>query len=175
MAYPYPHETDVSYSYWKNKMTIILSPNFTAGRKLKIKAIVLHITGSASSSAINTFLNPASQASAHYLVKEDGEVVQMVKESDRAWHAGRVVSPTWKGIINGISPNDYTIGIETALVTGKTLPPWKQWIAVRRLIKDIKTRYPDVELVHHNEIIATKECPGWYITRFYMNLLTPFI
>lgn len=154
-------------------MITVLSPNFTKGRQYVVRAIVLHITGGSSSSAINTFLNPVSGVSAHYVVRENGMVVKMVEEKDQAWHAGRVLDPKWKNIIQGVNPNQYTIGIETALNT-KTLPPWAQWIAVRRLIKDIHTRYPGIELVHHNEIIATKECPSWYITRFYMNLLTPF-
>ena len=31
----------------------------------------------------------SSEVSSHYLVHEDGSVVQMVRESDRAWHAGK--------------------------------------------------------------------------------------
>ena len=155
-------------------MTTILSPNFTPGRKYAIRAVTLHITGGTSGSAINTFLNPASKASAHYVVKEDGEVVMMVREEDQAWHAGAVIRPTWKNIIPGANPNQYTIGIEVALKDGKTVPPWKQWIGVRKLLNDIVARYPYIETVHHNEIIATKECPGIWITRFYMTLLKPF-
>jgi N-acetylmuramoyl-L-alanine amidase len=38
--------------------------------------------------------NPASQVSSHYVVDEDGLVVQLVDESRRAWHAGR---GSWAG------------------------------------------------------------------------------
>ncbi len=34
------------------------------------------------------------EVSSHYLVHEDGRIVQMVRESDRAWHAGK---SSWRG------------------------------------------------------------------------------
>lgn len=49
--------------------------------------IVIHITGTDSFNAVkNRFMN--GNASAHYLVKDDGTLVQFVKDKDRAWHAG---------------------------------------------------------------------------------------
>ena len=51
--------------------------------------IILHYTGMPDDrGAINHLCNPASQVSAHYVVLQDGYVVQLVAEARRAWHAG---------------------------------------------------------------------------------------
>ncbi|HWH42704.1 MAG TPA: papain-like cysteine protease family protein [Usitatibacter sp.] len=65
------------------------SPAFTAGRSGQaVDRIVIHITDApTTSSTVNTFTAPAAQASAHYLVGQDGEVVQFVAEANTAWHA----------------------------------------------------------------------------------------
>ena len=58
------------------------------------------------------FLNPASGVSAHYIVGKEGEVVQCVREADRAFHAG-------PSLFRGRSRvNDFSIGIE--LVNAQT-------------------------------------------------------
>ena len=69
---------------------IQLSPNVEARLNgAKPRLIVLHYTGMASGrSAVDWLCNPASKVSCHYLVDEDGTIVQMVDESQRAWHAG---------------------------------------------------------------------------------------
>jgi N-acetyl-anhydromuramyl-L-alanine amidase AmpD len=54
-----------------------------------INRIVIHITdgGPKINGTIGWFKNPAAKVSAHYVVGQDGEVVQMVKHNDVAWHA----------------------------------------------------------------------------------------
>ena len=66
------------------------SPNFGTRYSGKtIDSIVLHYTGMADGPGAEDWLtNPEARVSSHYLVHEDGEVVQMVREVDRAWHAG---------------------------------------------------------------------------------------
>lgn len=69
--------------------------------------IVLHYTGMRESeAALERLRDPEAKVSCHYLVFENGRIVQMVPEDKRAWHAG--VS-SWQGRedINGCS-----IGIE---------------------------------------------------------------
>lgn len=68
---------------------VVPSPAFTAGRSnTAIDRIVIHITDApTTSSTVNTFSAPGAQASAHYLVGQDGEIVQFVSETDTAWHA----------------------------------------------------------------------------------------
>jgi N-acetyl-anhydromuramyl-L-alanine amidase AmpD len=53
-----------------------------------IRKIVIHVTESGAGSAISWFKNPRAQASAHYVVGQDGSIVQMVRDSDIAWQAG---------------------------------------------------------------------------------------
>src|SRR5262249_49616084 len=61
-----------------------------------ITQIVIHATDGSFTSALNWFRNPRAQSSAHYLVRSsDGAIVQLVGESDIAWHAGnRAVNAT---------------------------------------------------------------------------------
>ena len=85
-----------------------VSPNF--GPRAGVSRpdmIVLHYTGMKTGAAAEAWLcTPESQVSSHYLVHEDGRVVQMVRESDRAWHAGR---SSWHGVTD---VNSHSIGIE---------------------------------------------------------------
>jgi N-acetyl-anhydromuramyl-L-alanine amidase AmpD len=55
-----------------------------------INRIVIHITDGAKNigGTISWFQDPKAKVSAHYIVGQDGEVVQMVKHTDVAWHAG---------------------------------------------------------------------------------------
>jgi N-acetylmuramoyl-L-alanine amidase len=84
------------------------SPNFGERRDdARPSLIVLHYTGMATGEAAEDWLCIAqSEVSSHYLVHEDGRVVQMVAEENRAWHAGRSF---WKGI-NDV--NSASVGIE---------------------------------------------------------------
>lgn len=85
-----------------------VSPNF--GQRIdgrRPDMIVLHYTGMESAQAAEEWLcNPASEVSCHYLVHEDGRIVQLVREADRAWHAGK---SSWRGITD---INSCSIGIE---------------------------------------------------------------
>jgi N-acetyl-anhydromuramyl-L-alanine amidase AmpD len=54
-----------------------------------IRYIVIHVTQGSYASAIDWFQNPRSRVSAHYVIRSsDGEVTQLVREQDIAWHAG---------------------------------------------------------------------------------------
>ncbi|MFL5357862.1 N-acetylmuramoyl-L-alanine amidase [Archangium sp.] len=75
----------------RNSLSIIpmASPNFDYRRHRTLLAIVLHGTGSNDGFEVLARLrNPASRASAHYLVDRDGQIYQLVADKDRAWHAG---------------------------------------------------------------------------------------
>ncbi len=86
----------------------LASPNHDArSRGAVVDTLVLHYTGMRDpESALARLTDPAAKVSAHYVVDEDGEVLRLVPEERRAWHAG--VS-FWRGHadINGRS-----IGIE---------------------------------------------------------------
>ena len=82
------------------------SPNFDE-RDQPVSIAVLHYTGMEdAASAIARLRDPEARVSCHYLVAEDGQVLRMVAEDKRAWHAGLSY---WRGVhgVNGAS-----IGIE---------------------------------------------------------------
>ncbi|MBA1139020.1 N-acetylmuramoyl-L-alanine amidase [Mesorhizobium neociceri] len=85
-----------------------VSPNFGQRRvTLRPDMIVLHYTGMATGAAAEAWLcDSASEVSSHYLVHEDGRIIQMVRESDRAWHAG---ASSWFGRTD---INSCSVGIE---------------------------------------------------------------
>ncbi|QHF93265.1 nucleoside transporter [Streptomyces sp. NHF165] len=62
--------------------------NFSAGRAEKLDKIVIHVTQGSYAGSISWFQNPEAQVSAHYVVRSsDGEVTQMVRDADTAYHA----------------------------------------------------------------------------------------
>ena len=82
------------------------SPNFNA-RPCLPDTLVLHYTGmKTGSEAVARLCDPDAQVSSHYVVTEDGQVLRLVAEERRAWHAGR---SHWRGR-SGL--NDHSIGIE---------------------------------------------------------------
>ncbi|NUW43758.1 N-acetylmuramoyl-L-alanine amidase [Nonomuraea rhodomycinica] len=55
----------------------------------KIDRIIIHVTQGSYAGSISWFQNPAAKVSAHYVVRSsDGQITQMVREKNRAWHAG---------------------------------------------------------------------------------------
>jgi len=87
-----------------------------------IDRIVIHITDSGAniSSPINWFKNPAAKVSAHYVIGQDGTIVQMVAHNDVAWHAG--------------SANGTSIGIEHVANTRGLNPTAAQMCASAALV-----------------------------------------
>ena len=62
--------------------------NFRPASRTSASRVVIHITdGSTTSGTVSWFKDPRAGVSAHYVVGRDGEVVQMVKHSDVAFHA----------------------------------------------------------------------------------------
>jgi N-acetyl-anhydromuramyl-L-alanine amidase AmpD len=53
-----------------------------------IDRVVIHVTQGSFASAVKAFRNPDHQAAAHYIVRRNGEVTQMIRELDVAFHAG---------------------------------------------------------------------------------------
>ena len=66
------------------------SPNFDERPGLaRPDMIVLHYTGMQfAHEALERLRDVKARVSSHYLVFENGSVVQMVQEANRAWHAG---------------------------------------------------------------------------------------
>jgi N-acetyl-anhydromuramyl-L-alanine amidase AmpD len=64
------------------------SPNRSSRHGAAIDCVVLHTTEGAANGAVAWLQDPASKASAHYLIAADGRIYQLVDESEEAWHAG---------------------------------------------------------------------------------------
>lgn len=136
------------------------SPNFDE-REAPVSILVLHYTGMKSGAeAIDWLANPASKVSCHYLLAEDGQIVRMVDESKRAWHAGRSY---WRGLT---ALNNHSIGIEIVNPGhewGYVPFPEAQIDALIPLCAEIVKRYGITRgnIVGHSDIApARKEDPG---------------
>ncbi|MEE1928597.1 peptidoglycan-binding protein [Streptomyces sp. TRM 70351] len=69
--------------------------NYSAGRAAAIRQIVVHVTQGSYAGAISWFQDPASNVSAHYVIRShDGEVTQTVRDRDTAYHARSANSST---------------------------------------------------------------------------------
>ena len=91
------------------KISLNYSPNFNVIKRSKknIKFIIIHYTGMHNElSALKKLCNVKSKVSAHYFIKKDGSILNLVPPLYVAWHAGK---SSWKGLK---SLNRYSIGIE---------------------------------------------------------------
>lgn len=139
-----------------------VSPNFGPRRDgMAPDCIILHYTGMETGQAAEAWLCTAeSEVSSHYLVHEDGRIVQMVRESDRAWHAGR---GSWKGRSD---VNSFSVGIEIVNpgpLAGFPDFPDVQIEAVALLCRDICARLsipPERVLAHSDVAPGRKIDPG---------------
>jgi N-acetylmuramoyl-L-alanine amidase len=137
-----------------------LSPNCDA-RQLPVSMVVLHYTGMPTAAeAEERMCDAACKVSAHYMIDEAGEVVRLVPEAKRAWHAGRSY---WRGITD---VNSASIGVE--LVNpghewGYRPFPEGQMAALLPLLARIVDRYgiEPADVVGHSDVApARKEDPG---------------
>jgi hypothetical protein len=61
--------------------------NYSPGRSSAINLVVIHVTQGSYAGTVSWFQNPASGVSAHYVVRSsDGEITQMVRDGDTAYH-----------------------------------------------------------------------------------------
>lgn len=138
--------------------TFDASNNFDAR---KAQLIVLHHTNMASfAQALETLKtrNPHGRVSAHYLIAATGEIVQLVAEDQRAWHAG--VS-RWAGRSD---LNSASIGIELDNDGFSPFPP-AQIAALMQLLEDICARsgIERRQIWGHSDIApARKDDPNKY-------------
>ncbi|WP_279477542.1 N-acetylmuramoyl-L-alanine amidase [Aureimonas sp. SK2] len=123
--------------------------------------LLLHYTGmTTGEAALSRLTGEGSEVSAHYLVEEDGRVIQLVPETRRAWHAG--VS-CWRGRSD---LNSRSIGIEIVNpghAHGYRAFPPIQIAAVIELCRDCVARWtiPAQNVLAHSDVAPDrKEDPG---------------
>jgi len=97
------------------------------------------------------------EVSAHLLIRRDGELVQFVPFSERAWHAGA-------SVFRGRSRcNDFSIGIE---LEGEDDTPYddRQYSVLAAALQALSQAYPDIsprELAGHCDVSpGRKSDPG---------------
>lgn len=119
--------------------------------------VVIHYTAMASCAEAEARLcDAAAEVSAHYLISERGEVLALVPEELRAWHAG---AGAWGGCSD---VNSRSIGIELAN-RGQEPFAEAQMAALERLLADILHRWqiPPERVIGHSDMApARKSDPG---------------
>ena len=145
------------------KILLNYSPNFSKKlRKIKdIKFIVIHYTGMQSEiESIKRLTSEKTKVSCHYLINRKGLIIQMVKDKNIAWHAGK---SKWKNFIN---LNKLSLGIE--LVNkghqfGYQNYTKKQINSLISLCKKLKKKYriKDENFLGHSDIAPLRKVdPG---------------
>ncbi|PRD18639.1 UNVERIFIED_CONTAM: amiD, partial [Trichonephila clavipes] len=171
-----------------NPYTYTQSANYSH----RVKFLVMHYTAIDYEKSMRALVDEGGLSS-HYLLPESGdpsypkddlEIIQLVDEKDRAWHAGRSF---WQGRED---LNDHSIGIEIVNVPSCHIPEQtklamendasklcifpdydaKQIELLIKLSKDILARNPDIgptQVIGHSDIAPSrKNDPGprfpWY-------------
>ena len=102
-------------------------------RTMDVSAVVIHYTEGSYAGCISWFKNCDAQVSAHYVIRSsDGQVTQMVREADKAWHAR--------------SANGYSIGIEhEAYGNIWSFFTDAMYQSSANLVRDICSRYESID------------------------------
>lgn len=120
--------------------------------------IIHHTSDSTADVALATLTSPARQVSAHYLIARDGTIMQLVEESERAWHAGK----SWWG--GNTDLNSSSIGIE---LDNSGLEPFAepQLLALFDLLRKIRDRYgiPAANFVGHGDVAPGRKVDPSYL------------
>ena len=115
--------------------------------------VIIHHTAQTSiNQTIRTFQLPHTKVSSHYVIGRDGQVVQMLNDYLRSWHAGR---SKWGSITD---MNSVSLGIELDN-NGKEPFSELQIRSLLVLLDTIKTKYsiPFTNFLGHADIAPTRK------------------
>lgn len=125
-------------------------PNFAGRNGTAIDTIILHNTEGSLQSAIDRFDTASEQVSAHFIISRVGKCVQMVDESNTAWHSGdhgvNVRSIGIENVAGGGEGQGLTAAQELVLVA------WCKYLMAAY-------RIPLSAVLPHRQIVSTS-CPG---------------
>ena len=139
------------------------SINFSTPKRSKnsLKFIIIHFTGMKNQSeAIKKLCDFNSKVSAHYFIKNDGNILNLVPDLYEAWHAGK---SSWKKFK---SLNKYSIGIEInnpGHDHGYVKFNLKQISSIKKLLKELikKYKFRNSNILGHSDIAPDrKKDPG---------------
>ncbi len=131
------------------------SPNCSKRTHL-IEYVILHYTEMNFDGAMERLCDSAAKVSAHYLIKEDGTIFQLVDDAGVAWHAGKSSWQEKEGL------NEYSIGIELDNTGDKAFDS-RQMVSCLRLCGMLKTKHTikQENFIGHSDIAPSRKIdPG---------------
>lgn len=147
----------------KNKtIESILSP-----KRRRYDLIVIHWTACTFDETLRWFQSPNNkESSAHYVISNlsPNLIIQMVSETDIAWHAGYSAYKDYDTFDNWKSLNPCSIGIELVgppSITGGNEWPNTQIAMCAKLCREIAERHPGIKLIDHSRICDRARELGW--------------
>ena len=114
--------------------------------------IIHHTSQNSTAQTVRTFQLEHTKVSSHYVIGRDGQVIQMLNDYDRAWHAGK---SKWGSVTD---MNSASIGIELDN-NGRDPFPELQINALLILLDTLKTKYliPQLNFIGHADIAPTRK------------------
>lgn len=114
--------------------------------------IIHHTAQDSTEQTLHTFTLPRTSVSSHYVIGRDGEVVQMLHDHFRAWHAG---AGKWG---NTSDLNSASIGIELDN-DGYSYFPAAQINSLLKVLAMLKEKYniPTANFIGHADIAPTRK------------------
>ncbi|MEZ0231105.1 MAG: N-acetylmuramoyl-L-alanine amidase [Planctomycetota bacterium] len=129
------------------------SSNYRALSSRNIDSIIIHKVEGSLDSCVNWFKNPSARVSAHYVVNSS-KIVQMVRDKDRAWHAGNTYY------------NAHAIGIENEGWSSRNDTTDAHYRRLASLVAYLCKKYGipmnRQKILAHSQINGDKSDPGKY-------------
>jgi N-acetylmuramoyl-L-alanine amidase len=135
----------------------VKSPNFGPRKHgLAPDMVVIHYTAmDTAEAACERLCDEGAEVSAHYLISETGQIIQLVSEDMRAWHAG---AGTW-GAVSDV--NSHSIGIELANATDREGIPFPnpQMDALEYVLSGVLERWsiPIERAIGHSDMAPDRK------------------
>lgn len=114
--------------------------------------IIHHTSQNSVAQTIRTFQVPHSKVSAHYVIAKNGQIIQMLNDYERAWHAGK---SKWGNVTD---LNSVSIGIELDN-NGREPFPDHQISSLLVLLDTLKTKYliPQLNFIGHADVAPMRK------------------
>ena len=124
----------------------------TRNPRYPVDRVVIHTVQGSLQSALAWFAKPGRDVptAAHYVIGEDGEIVQMVPDDKKALHAGSKTQAGW---------NDRSIGIEHAGWVDDGKPPTEAMLAASAKVTAIMCHKFGIP-ADRTHVIGHVEVPG---------------
>lgn len=146
------HQAPQLFDTAGNALKTAFIPTVNFGTRKPDFVIIHHTAQDSIEQTIKTFTLERTQVSAHYVIGRNGEVVQMLSDDLRAWHAG---NSKWG---NNFDMNSCSIGIE---LDNNGLEPFsnQQINSLLILLAKLKTTYniPAANFIGHGDVAPQRK------------------